>query len=58
MNDVDQLLEKKQMARDSTDARSNQNAVKAILLQCRSDNSLGRLTKVNMAMLRVIAESP
>ena len=57
MNDVNKLFEKNEIARDGSDSRPNQNAVVAILLKCCGDNSLSCLTKVNMAMLYVIAKS-
>jgi len=57
MNDVNKLLEKNEVARDGSDARTNQNAVEPLLLKFCGDHRLCRLTKVNKTMLCVIAKS-
>lgn len=58
MNDVNQLLEKNEIAWDSSDARPNQNAVEAVLLKGCGDNRLSCFAKVNLTMLGVIAKNP
>lgn len=57
MNDVYKLLEKDEVARDGSDARTNQNAVEPLLLKFCGDHCLCRLTKVNKTMLCVISKS-
>ncbi len=58
MNDVDQLLKKKELTREGSDARTNQNAVETLLLKFCGDNCLCCLAKVNQTMLDVIAKGP
>ena len=57
MNDVDKLLEKKEVSRDGSDTCTNQNTVEWLLLKFCGDNRLCCLAKVNQTMHCVIAKS-
>ena len=57
MNDVYKLLKKNEVARDGSDARTNHNTTKLVLLMFCAENRLCCLAKINKTMLFVIAKS-
>ncbi len=57
MHHVDQLLEQDEVAGDSSDTRTNQDAVELPPLELGGDDRLRSLTKIRQAILHVVAES-
>ena len=57
MNDVYKLLKKNKVARNGSDARTNQNTVEPLLLKFCGDNRFCGLAKINKTMLCIIVKS-
>lgn len=57
INEIDKLLEQNEVARDSSDIRTNKDAVEVLLLKFSGDHRLCCLTKVNQTMACEITKS-